>query len=675
MNSASSDARQRLAAAQVALAHDDTDALRSEAANAAVHLGDWRTAIEHLHALVRRHPNNATLRRHLGSAISNLARSALERGDAVAARAGFEQALAIWPDNVPALFNAATAALVAGDATVAVTRLERLVALAPHDTEARLLLGEAQLDAGHSDVAADTLRGINVPPALGTRATAAFARVGEAAATLASNAAGEREARALLINGETDAARTLWRRIATRSALPDAEHLRSRLAEQLALSPVPKNTAAIDAERERFRAVIDQLFPDLSPAKLGAGHVPLDALEWTNFYLAYHGRDDHALQARYGDWLTTAAAAITPEFAAPPPRSVRRRPRVGIISAFLHYCTIGSYFGAWIGALREAGFEVIMIALGPHHDEFTARLEATANRALRPNGDLRAIATSVRGTKCDLLIYPEIGMDPRVQVLAALRLAPMQAMAWGHPVTSGLPTIDAYFSCAAMEPIDAMGHYRERLLPLPSIGTRYLHPGAPPPQPRSELGLPNDRKLVLVPQSAFKLHPDNDTVLATLLDAAPDADLVLFAGDAPGATQRLRARFTVAGIDAKRLHWLPLAGRKRYLEINHACDIMLDTLHWSGGNTSIDALAVGLPVVTAAGRFMRGRQTTAMLTLIGLEELCGDPTTLATRAASLLCDEARRAALSENLRADMPALLGDATPLASLGEAVHALLN
>jgi predicted O-linked N-acetylglucosamine transferase (SPINDLY family) len=48
---------------------------------------------------------------------------------------------------------------------------------------------------------------------------------------------------------------------------------------------------------------------------------------------------------------------------------------------------------------------------------------------------------------------------------------------------------------------------------------------------------------------------------------------------------------------------------------------MLDTMHWSGGNTSLDALSSGLPIVTLEGRFMRGRQSAAMLRTVGVEEL------------------------------------------------------
>ena len=51
------------------------------------------------------------------------------------------------------------------------------------------------------------------------------------------------------------------------------------------------------------------------------------------------------------------------------------------------------------------------------------------------------------------------------------------------------------------------------------------------------------------------------------------------------------------------------------------CDVLVDTLRWSGGNTSLDALAAALPIVTLPGRYLRGRQSAAMLRIIGLPQL------------------------------------------------------
>ena len=119
---------------------------------------------------------------------------------------------------------------------------------------------------------------------------------------------------------------------------------------------------------------------------------------------------------------------------------------------------------------------------------------------------------------------------------------------------------------------------------------------ASPAAARAALGLPPDAPLFLCPQSLFKIHPDNDALFARVLAAAPQAKLVVFEGRHPALTARWRARLAAACVRERvalddRLVVLPQCSHADYLRINAACDAMLDTLHWSGGNTSLDALA------------------------------------------------------------------------------------
>src|SRR5206468_11240812 len=114
------------------------------------------------------------------------------------------------------------------------------------------------------------------------------------------------------------------------------------------------------------------------------------------------------------------------------------------------------------------------------------------------------LAPLIRNDALDLLVYPELGMDATAFSLASLRLAPVQCAAWGHPVTTGLPTIDAFFSCAAMEPPDGDAHYSEKLIRLPGIGTRYPMPLAPDDAERTRFDLPHTAPLLFCPQSLFK---------------------------------------------------------------------------------------------------------------------------------------------------------------------------
>ena len=143
-------------------------------------------------------------------------------------------------------------------------------------------------------------------------------------------------------------------------------------------------------------------------------------------------------------------------------------------------------------------------------------------------------------------------MDARCMVLAALRLARVQCAAWGHPVTSGHPTIDYFFTAGAMEPDDADAHYTEKLVRLPGIGTSYPRPAAPrkPPDAARAGVAPAaracrcDTPLFLCPQALFKILPDDDERFARVLEAVPGSVLLLFEGRHRVATTTLMKRLS-----------------------------------------------------------------------------------------------------------------------------------
>jgi CRISPR-associated protein Csy1 len=223
-----------------------------------------------------------------------------------------------------------------------------------------------------------------------------------------------------------------------------------------------------------------------------------------------------------------------------------------------------------------------------------------------------------------------------------------------------------------MEPPEAQAHYRERLITLPGLGTHYATPAVPDAADRAAFGLPADETLFLVPQSLFKIHPDNDRLIARIIASHPKAALVFFSAPYDAVNQvfgeRLAAAFAAEGVTAeKRAIVLPYMSHEDYLRVNRACDVMLDTLHWSGGNTSLDALASGLPVVTLPGRLMRGRQSSAMLRLLGLDELIArDADDYVSIAARLGKDAELRTALAERIRAQRPVLFDRDEPIRAL---------
>jgi predicted O-linked N-acetylglucosamine transferase (SPINDLY family) len=145
--------------------------------------------------------------------------------------------------------------------------------------------------------------------------------------------------------------------------------------------------------------------------------------------------------------------------------------------------------------------------------------------------------------------------------------------------------------------------------------------------------------------------------------------LVVFEGRDPALTACFRERLARSGVPAARLHVTKPVPHADFLRINSLCDVMLDTLRWSGGNTSLDALACGLPIVTLPGRFMRGRQSFGMLTLMGLADLVArDAADYASKAAAIATNRTHRDHLSARIRAAHGRVFDDPAPVTALAE-------
>lgn len=200
----------------------------------------------------------------------------------------------------------------------------------------------------------------------------------------------------------------------------------------------------------------------------------------------------------------------------------------------------------------------------------------------------------------------------------------------------------------------------------------YSAPPLPQPAGKARLGLPENATLCLYPHSPFKVHPDNDELLAEILRRRPDAMLILIASRNPALDrqlfQRLSTHFARDGIAfSQRVKVLDRVDRAGFLTIVRSCDLMLDTVHWSGGNTSLDAIAVGLPIVALRGPLMRGRQSAGMLQILGLEELVADSATDYVALVEQLCDDAdRRKSLGAKLIARRHLLFDRREPIQAL---------
>ncbi|HSN00336.1 MAG TPA: tetratricopeptide repeat protein [Rudaea sp.] len=671
-------------------AHLQARALR---ANAALQLERWADAISDLDWLLARQPDHAAIRRNLSVCWMRLGNRHKQRGEPAHAETAYRNALKTLPDNSDAHFNFGMLLLELHRAHAAVQHLQRAVDADPSNVAFLLKLAEAQIAIDAHAAALSVLESITTRGGtreqlqqcsrLLLRATSPGAakqlmlRLIDARPE--ASAWGYEFCRQLRKDSDLAGSREILTVLRGRASDP-AEQLRIDIAAALGLPSTYSGKAELLTIRDEYSRLLDGLTDAYAPQRVARLAPPPEALLWDNFLLAYQGEDDRELQRKFGTWLSTCLQALLPQRMQTRPRAMRSLPRLAMVSSRFHQCTIGSYFASWVEFLGHAGWELLLVHVGEHRDELSARLARAAHREIGLAGSLAAAARTLQDLDADIILYPELGMDLRTLGLAALRLAPVQVCAWGHPDTTGLPTIDAFLSCAEMEPADAVSHYTERLLGLPGLGTRYLSHRLPEPAPRARLDLPDKGVLYLVPQSLFKLHPDNDAVFVDIAQRDQAAVFVFFESQDGGARNVFDARisrvFDKAGIDTTaRFRFLQQRPRADYLRVNMACDVMLDTLRFSGGNTSLDALHAGLPIVTCPGRFMRGRQSMAMLRRLGMTELIAEtPKQFAELAVKIANDRSGRNELVQRINAGLPDLAGSEAPLHALDAHLKSLL-
>ena len=397
-----------------------------------------------------------------------------------------------------------------------------------------------------------------------------------------------------------------------------------------------------------------------------------DVLTAMPFYLAYQGADDRELQTAYGEIVSRIVAAAVPAPAYKPPAPPAKRIRLIFATAFGHTHSVMKMCISWIENIDRERFETIFLHLGKGADALTERVEAAVDRFERGPRTAEEWGSVIEAHQPHAILYLEIGMDALTISLAAQRLAPVQCTTWGHPQTSGLRTIDYFLTSDLMEPEDADRFYTEKLVRLPNLSVSYQ-----PLKTRAEalgrdkLGARDGETLYLCCQSLFKYLPRYDHVFARIAVQVPNSRFIFIGRPQDPATRsldlRLRNVFSEHGLDASRYvvfcEPLPFSQFSGFLRMG---DVFLDSIGWSGANTTLEAIDVDLPIVTFPVGLMRGRHTSAILTLMDLREgVAGSMEDYIAKAAAL-ADPLRREAFQTAIRAKKGKLFGDESPIRAL---------
>ena len=408
------------------------------------------------------------------------------------------------------------------------------------------------------------------------------------------------------------------------------------IRKALLLPVIPFSQEEIQTRRENIEKALQALLKQnltLDDPIVGVGV--------SNFYLAYHNLNNRKIQEDIARLYIAACPSLTYEakHCRPELREERKGKkeknvfRIGILSSFLHDHTIGLLTLGIIQHLSRDQFEVIIFRPPRKKDHLSEIIDQAADKVVSLCGKLERDQHEIGGKKLDILFYPDIGMSHYIYCLAFARLAPIQAVTWGHPDTTGIPNIDYFLSSELLEISDSSDHYSERLIKLRNVPTYYFPPD--PPKKKyapGDYGLPHGVRLYVCPQSLFKFHPQFDGVLGDLLRRDPNGRLVLI-DDKKGGNWRklLIERFNRAFPDVvDHVIFVAQIPHEKFLGLLILADALLDIPTFSGGKSSLEALAMGAPIATWPQDFMRGRVTAAFYKQMGLSDM------IATDAESYL---------------------------------------
>jgi predicted O-linked N-acetylglucosamine transferase (SPINDLY family) len=347
-------------------------------------------------------------------------------------------------------------------------------------------------------------------------------------------------------------------------------------------------------------------------------------------------------------------------------RSPDRPLRIGYVSADLREHPVARFFEPVFASHDRTEFHVFCYSNVARPDEVTGRLRGMAHKwrdiARIPD---QAAERLIRNDRIDILIDLSGHLPGNRLALFARKPAPVQATYLGYPDTTGLSQIDYRITDAVQDPAGLTDHlHTEKLIQI--APTCWCYDGGPEaPEPGVPPSLANGFLTFGVTNRLTKVTDEMVRLWARVLHAVANSKLLVLARATPGQDAAIRDRFANNGIAEGRLILAGTRPRAEYLALYHRIDICLDTFPYNGHTTTCDALWMGVPIVTLAGRTHVSRTGMTVLANVGLADLVAtDPDRYVDLAVRLAADRSRLAALRAALRESMRnGPLGDAAGL------------
>ena len=366
---------------------------------------------------------------------------------------------------------------------------------------------------------------------------------------------------------------------------------------------------------------------------------------------------EDALFARHVEFGRQLEQAVPARFRFPATPDPGKRLRIGYVSGDFSYHVVTLFLLPVLERRDRAAVEVFCYSTAERVDEYTRRLAAHAD-AWRPCAGLSAtqLAEAIHADGIDILVdLAGHSGEPQLRVFAQ-KPAPVQATWLGYLNTTGMTRIDYRISDAHADPVGLTdGRHTEKLARLPHSQWCYrpfmsaAAAAAPPCRRQGHVTVGSFNQVLKLAQASRRRW-------AEILARVPGSRLVALGVPAGRAHEALLSDMKKSGVDTARINLVPYVSLQDYFGWYNRVDIALDTMPYSGGTTTCDALWMGVPVLTAPGERPGSRSAASILTSAGMTEwIASSAEEYVQRAVQFSRDQTLLGNLRATLRAGLQA--------------------
>ena len=378
---------------------------------------------------------------------------------------------------------------------------------------------------------------------------------------------------------------------------------------------VYKNTRQINYFRKRFSLLISKINNLLLNKSLNNNKSLNIIKSKTNFHLAYQQKNDLEINKKYFELLSK----IYPEDNKINLNDFIKN-KILFVSGFFYKHTVSKIFFKFVEEFTSIKkFEVHMLHLSNNNDNWT-EMYRNLNGKFHQKTSIVEVYNFLRKEKFETIIFLDHAMNNITQAILNIKLAKKYFMLWGHPITTGSKHVDYFISSKFMD-YNNYANYSEKLILLDGIGFNY--------KPDENLKLIKNKihknNSFYILQSLFKFLPKYDYLLGILLEQNKNSTISFLKDRDPYYTKIFTERLLKNKKIKKnfnRVIFLDGHNEKfKFIDKLTEHKIVIDTIGWSGGNTSLEALFLNKPIITLKGKTLRSNHTAAFLKEIDLEVL------------------------------------------------------